>query len=180
MTVEVDLIDDFASAVDEAKAYLRIEGAEEDASIAGLVRAATGMCEAFIGQLAIARTVRETIPVQSEWRRLSRTPVRAISGVEGLPAEGSAFALPVGAYAVDIDTNGDGWVRVIQPGAAGRAIVTSEAGMAVDWPSVPEPVRQGILRLVAHLFSHRDGAGDQGPPAAVAALWRPWRRMRLK
>lgn len=41
-----------------------------------------------------------------------------------------------------------------------------------------EPLRQGIVRLVAHMHLHRDG--DQSPPAAVAALWRPWRRMRLK
>jgi len=29
------------------------------------------------------------------------------------------------------------------------------------------------------MFAHRDAPDDAGPPAVVAALWRPWRRMRL-
>lgn len=169
-----------AVTIEEAKAYLRIEGAAEDAVLDGLAIAATGLCEGFTGQALIAREVRETVPASPEWRRLARTPVRSISGVEGLPAEGAAFALPTDAYAIDIDANGDGWVRVVRPGAAGRAIVTYEAGMAAESGGVPEPLRQGIVRLVAHLFTHRDAADGGGPPAAVAALWRPWRRMRLK
>jgi hypothetical protein len=35
-----------------------------------------------------------------------------------------------------------------------------------------------VLRLVAHLFTSRDGPGGD-PPAAVTALWRPYRRLRL-
>jgi uncharacterized phiE125 gp8 family phage protein len=171
MTVEAGAPTLPAVALEEAKAYLRIEGEAEDALVAGLIRAAYELCEAFTGQALIARSFRETIPAQAEWRRLGRTPVRAITGIEGLPVD---------AYAVDIDANGDGWARVIRPGAGTRAIVTFEAGMATEWNGVPEPVRQGIVRLVAHLFAHRDAAGDAGPPAAVAALWRPWRRMRLK
>lgn len=103
--------------------------------------------------------------------------MRAITLVEGLPADGAAFVMPAGAYAVDIDANGDGWVRVMQPGAAGRVQVSFEAGMAADWVGIPEPLRQGVVRLAAHLFAHRDGPDDGGPPAAVTALWRPWRRM---
>ncbi|MEO7750897.1 MAG: head-tail connector protein, partial [Sphingomicrobium sp.] len=49
---------------------------------------------------------------------------------------------------------------------------------AEDENGVPEPIRQGVLRLTAHLFSARDGAGGE-PPAAVTALWRPYRRLRL-
>ena len=167
--------------VDEAKAYLRIEGEEEDALIAGLVRSATALCEGFCGQALIARAVTETVPAAAVWRRLSVTPVRAIAGIEGLPATGAGFALPVEAYAVDIDVHGDGWVRMSQPGSATRIAVTYQAGLAADWNGVPEPLRQGIIRLVAHLFSQRDGPGDGAePPTAVAALWRPWRRMRLQ
>ena len=167
--------------IDEAKAYLRIDGEEEDGLIAALVRSATNLCEGFIGQALIARAVVETVPAAGAWRRLSVTPVRAISGVDGLPAGGTAFALPVDAFAIDIDANGDGWVRVAQPGSAARVAVHYQAGLAADWNGVPEALRQGIVRLVAHLFSHRDATGDGAePPTAVAALWRPWRRMRLK
>jgi hypothetical protein len=56
--------------------------------------------------------------------------------------------------------------------------VSGTAGIADDENSVPEPIRQGVLRLVAHLFMSRDGEGGQ-PPAAVTALWRPYRRLRL-
>ncbi|HEX8445121.1 MAG TPA: head-tail connector protein [Sphingomonas sp.] len=42
---------------------------------------------------------------------------------------------------------------------------------------MPAPVRQGIVRLAAYLYAHRDD--DAAPPAAVAALWRPFRQVRL-
>ena len=60
-----------------------------------------------------------------------------------------------------------------------RIAVAYRAGLAADWPSLPEALRQGAVRLVAHLHAHRDAGDDAGPPAAVAALWRPYRRMRL-
>lgn len=168
-----------AVSLAEARAFLRIETGEEDPLLAGFVRSATELCEAFTGQALIARDAEQILPASREWQRLALTPVRAISAVTGLPADGASFALPVDAYAIDIDANGDGWVRVTQPGAAGRVRVDYSAGMAADWNGVPEALRQGIVRLTAHLFTHRDGATDAGPPAAVTALWRPWRRMRL-
>ena len=69
---------------------------------------------------------------------------------------------------------GDGWVRRRQAGAVTRVRVGGTAGMADDENGVPEPIRQGVLRLVAHLFTARDGEGGE-PPAAVTALWRPYR-----
>ena len=50
--------------------------------------------------------------------------------------------------------------------------------MALSQNGIPEPIRQGVLRLVAHLFAARDDGGGE-MPAAVTALWRPYRRMRL-
>ncbi len=44
---------------------------------------------------------------------------------------------------------------------------------------VPAPLRQGVVRLAGHLHAHRDETDAAGPPAAVTALWRPFRRMRL-
>lgn len=157
-----------AVSLGEAKAYLRIDGAEEDALLAGLVRTAAALCEAFTGQVLIAEARSETVAADGEWHRLAATPVRSF--------EGAFVGEDAAAFDSLTDASGDGWVR-ISGGRAARVAV--EAGLAEDWNGVPEPLRQGIVRLTAHLYANRDAAGDAGPPAAVAALWRPWRRMRL-
>lgn len=167
------------AAVDEAKAYLRIVGGDEDALAGRLMRSALELCEGFTGQAVLARGFSETLPASGVWTRLGATPVRAILGVEALPAEGAAYALGAGAFAVDIDAAGDGWVRIVSPGDAKRVRVSFEAGLAAEWADVADALRHGVVRLAAHFYTHRDGAVDAGPPAAVSALWRPWRRMRL-
>lgn len=166
-----------ADAVVSAKAFLRVAQSDEDALIGTLAASAIRLGEGFCGHALIARDFEEIVPVSGEWRRLAMTPVAAIGDVVGLPAEGAAFALPVDAYAIDIDANGDGWVRVHRPGAAGRAKVSYSAGIAADWAGLPEPIAQGIVRLTAHFYANRDADAAREPPAAVAALWRPWRRM---
>ncbi len=168
-----------ADAVDAAKTYLRIENDEEDALIGALLAAALRHAESFLGQILLRRAGVDRLPVSSAWQRIGVTPVRAITSVTGIPAEGAPFALPPNAYAIDIDGAGDGWVRVLQPGSAGRIDVAVDAGLSPDWDNIPEPLRLAVLRLTAHLHVSRDDPGDVGPPAAVAALLRPWRRMRL-
>lgn len=166
-----------AVSMAEAQAYARIETGEEEALLAGLVRTASALCESFIGQVLVARSFEEVMPPGAQWQRLALTPVRAIEEVATLSPDGSAIVLPVGEFEVDIDGRGDGWVRV-QSGADRKIRVRGQAGMAVDPNGVPEPLRQGILRLIAHLFTTRDGPNGE-PPAAVTALWRPYRRIRL-
>lgn len=168
-------------AAGAAKAYLRVERADEDALIAGLVLAAAELCEAFVGQPLLERGFAETVPAGRAWRRLNRSPVREIDLVEALAPEGTAEALAVGAYGVDIDARGDGWVRTIAPQEARRIRVGYRAGLTGAWADLPAALRQGILRLAAHFYTSRtaDGGRAGEPPAAVAALWRPFRRIRL-
>jgi len=170
---------DIEAARDAAKHYARVEQAGEDALIGDLTATSLLLCEAFCGRIGPARDAVEILPACSEWRRLSASPVRSITLVEGIPAEGAGFVLPIDAYAIDLDADGAGWIRVATPGAAGRVRVTYQAGMASDWANLPEPLRQGVVRLTTHMFAHRDDAREGPPPAAVAALWRPWRRLSL-
>lgn len=162
----------------EAQAYVRIETGEEEAVLAGLVRSASALCEAFLGRVVIARAFSVDVAASGEWQRVGLTPVIAIHSVASVDAAGLETVLPIGAYSMDIDSSGDGWVRAHQADGALRLRVSGIAGMADDENAVPEPIRQGVLRLVAHLFTSRDGAGGD-PPAAVTALWRPYRRLRL-
>lgn len=169
-----------AAGIDEARDFARLGAGVDDGVLAAMLRSATGICEQFTGQALVSRVMTETANIRSgEWQRLARSPVSAITDVVGIPAEGAAFALPVGHYAIDIDAAGDGWVRVAEPGIAGRMRITYQAGMAGSAGLVPEPLRQGIVMLAAHLLRERDRDVAGEPPAAVAALWRPWRRMRL-
>jgi len=168
-----------SDALDETKAYLRIDGTDEDEPLGRIIAAAIGHGEAFTGQVLLARGIVETMPVSVAWQRLGRTPVSAITAVESAAPGADPAALPADAYAIDIDAAGDGWVRVIAPAGATRAQVQYTAGLAEGWSGLPEPLRQGIVRLASHLYTHRDAADEGAPPAAVAALWRPWRRMRL-
>jgi uncharacterized phiE125 gp8 family phage protein len=167
------------AAIAAAKVYLRIDHADEDTLLAQLVASAIAHGEGFTGQLLITRAVEETIPATAAWRRLGRTPVRAITEVAVEDAASVATPLAIDQYGIDIDAGGDGWVRLTAAGAAGRLRVRYSAGLADGWEALPEPIRQGAIRLASHLYTHRDAAADAAPPAAVAALWRPWRRMRL-
>jgi uncharacterized phiE125 gp8 family phage protein len=157
----------------EAQAFLRLETGEEEALVAGMIRSASALCEAFLGQVMIARTFTEEISASPEWQRLAVVPVRSIDEVKS-----GGTMLAVTAYATDIDSNGYGWVRVLDPAVSGRLEVGGSAGVAASQNAVPEPIRHGVLRLVAHLFASRDGDGCE-TPAAVTALWRPYRRLNF-
>jgi len=177
--VTEDPVQPGSAATAAAKAYLRVETADEDALIARTIASAAGLCEAFTGQTLIRRAFAETLPRSGAWQRLGRTPVSAVTGVDEMRPDGSQAPLAPDAYAVDIDANGDGWVRVSGAGG-GRVRVAYQAGLSETWEAAPEALRQGILRLAAHFYTHRSDAGDAAPPAAVTALWRPWRRLRLQ
>jgi uncharacterized phiE125 gp8 family phage protein len=166
-----------AAACAAAAAHLRIGVIQEAAVLAQAAATAFAVCEAFTGHALIARDWQAVVPAAASWSPLPVQPVTAIDRVEGLPADGGAFALSAESYAIDLTADGVGWVMAMLPGSAGRLRVSFRAGLAEGWGSLPAPLSQGIVLLIAHLFAS-DSAGGE-PPAAVAALWRPWRRMRL-
>ncbi|MGQ0660228.1 head-tail connector protein [Sphingosinicella sp.] len=163
----------------ELKADGRIATSEEDALLAGLARAATDLCESFTGSLLIAREVSETVAAGTAWTRLGAAPVRSIGPVAAIGLDGAEALLPADGYAVDIDAAGDGWVRLTAARTERRLQVSYVAGLAGDANGVPEALRLGIARLAIHYFASRDTEKPGSPPAAVTALWRPWRRLRL-
>ncbi|HEY0411910.1 MAG TPA: hypothetical protein VGD66_02065 [Allosphingosinicella sp.] len=180
--IESDALSLPPQAAAEAAGFLRAGGAGEEALIGALTQSAAELCERFTGLVLLARGFAQTLRPDGAWQRLGRTPVRAISGIEAVPPAGAPEALPAAAYALDIDAQGDGWVRIADPAAARRVRISYQAGIAVEWDGVPAALRHGVTRLAAHLYSLRGGeAGElrSEPPAAVTALWRPYRRLRL-
>lgn len=154
----------------ELQAYVRVETGEEEALLAGLIRTASAVCENFLNQAVIARPFAEQHTGTGRWQALAAMPVRLI---EGVTSEGAALA--AADYRVDVDDLRTGWIMLP---AGIRGIVSGVAGLAADQNGVPEPIRQGVLRLVSHLYTVRDSLSDE-PPAIVTALWRPYRRLVL-
>jgi uncharacterized phiE125 gp8 family phage protein len=156
----------------ECKAALRLERDDEDALIAGHIRASIALCEAFTGQWLIEREGEQRLMPDLVWQRLLAEPMRAVTAVIV-----GGTAVPDG-WEHAIDADGTGWVRLIRLPTA-TTVVRFRAGVGPDWNGVPEPLRAGIVRLVSHMYTHRDAAEAGPPPAAVTAMWRPWRRLRI-
>lgn len=168
------------AALAELKAWLGITTSRDDAELSGLIRTALELCEGFIGVMPLASGCEETLPAHGTWQMLATRPVSAITGVWALAANGTRTALAAAAYDIDIDADGGGYVRLTAMPDQKRMAVRFTAGLAESWDTLPEAIRQGVVRWAA--YQHRARDTDKalpGPPAAIAALWRPWRRMRL-
>jgi len=178
-------------SVNEARVYLRIEGTEEDAGLAAFLKVARELCEAFTGLVLIATRYSETKPFDVmdnggvPWSagrcvRLAKGPLRQIKTATLIGRDGTRTTLGPHDFDIAEDARGQTLLRMTFLPPAGASLeVDYWAGLGTDWNGVPEALRQGILRLAAHLYCHRDRPDDNGPPLAVAALWRPFRRGRL-
>jgi uncharacterized phiE125 gp8 family phage protein len=160
-------------SLSELQAYCRVDNGEEEAVLASLLRVATEMCETFLNQTLIARQFELEMRTGRGWTLLSIQPVRAITGVRRI---GESENLSAYDYRIDVDHDGRGFLSGLPSGET--YVVAGTAGMAAEPNGIPDPIRQGILRLAAYLFANRDDPiGDL--PKAVPALWRPYRRAGL-
>ncbi|GAB5488881.1 MAG: hypothetical protein Pars2KO_24510 [Parasphingorhabdus sp.] len=174
-----DLPDIPPGMIADVKNFVRLEQDSDNAAIDEFIRSAAALCEDFVGQMLIARPVTDLLAARGEWQKLKQLPVQTISEVAVISAAGTAVILPPDSYALDIDSDGYGWVRIESTPEASRIRVAYSAGLGANWDDLPQTLRQGIVRLAGYLYTNRDGVDVGGPPSAVTALWRPHRRMRL-
>ncbi len=169
-----------ATALAELKDWLAITTTRDDEALSGLLRASIDTCGAFTGSMPLETGCEETLRADYGWQRIAASPVVSITGVERLASDGTRRALPVDGYLIDITASGCGRVRLTRTIADSRIVVKFTAGLSADWAGLPDGLRHGVIRLAAHQYRERDQAhGEHAPPASVAALWQPWRRMRL-
>lgn len=163
----------------EARSWLRMGAGVDDAVVARLIRAATNIGEAFMGRSLIRREMTETAVLVQGAVTLQARPVEAVEAVDQIGSDGASNLIAADDWRLDIGR--DGTARIIVAGLphGARIRVRYRAGMAADADAVPEAIRHGLLRMVQFLHEARDDDDAGGPPAMVAALWLPWRRMTL-
>ena len=175
---------DFSGAALAAlKEWLAITTAREDALLLRLLASAHETCERFTGLMPLVCGVEEVLVPAGGWLALATRPVRAVGTVAWLAAGGEATPLDGAAWSRAIAADGSGAILLVDPPADGRLVVSFTAGIAAGWAAIPPALGDGMVRLAAHAYRGRDGGqglpGTSEPPAAVAALWRAWRRLRL-
>ena len=167
------------AALAELKHWLGITRPNDDETLSGLLQTSLTICEAFTGMTALRQTVEETVPLVAGWQELVSRPVIELSSAALINKDGTRQSIAPLSDALDWRIASSACVQLLRPyegrGMALRLIV----GIANDWASLPPPLRHGIIRLAAHHFRGRDDKAAAIPPAAVTALWRPWREVRL-
>lgn len=167
-----------SSALAELRQWLGITTGNDDNALSALIAAALETCEAFIGAMPLEAACEERLDGRCGWLTLATRPVQSIAAVDAIASNGSRSTLLASEWEADLGADGTGRVRLARPST--RIAVRFTAGLASEWGALPDGLRHGIVRLAAHQHREREGSGVSAtPPASVAALWRPWRRLRL-
>ena len=161
--------------------WLRLGGDTEDAVLLRLIGSAQDVCEAFTGQYVMVREAR--------WRgqlsggRTVTLPVRPVVAVDSVTVrrgQDAPVVLGPSQYHVRIEADGRARVRLDVLFGPIEAEIVYRAGLAALAAAVPEGLRHGMIRMVQHLYESRDVPTlSPHPPASVAGLWQPWRRVTL-
>ena len=143
----------------EAKAYLRVDGSDDDTSIGAFVSACREAIEEFTGRAFISQTWRMTLDTwpsgcgaEGRLIAIERAPVTAVSSVKYYPADGGAqVTLTAGThYRVHLRENGPTLIERIDD---------------YDWPDLAER-----LDAVEVVFVAGADSAAAVPPVLVHAL----------
>ncbi|WP_279477818.1 phage head-tail connector protein [Aureimonas sp. SK2] len=164
----------------EAKAHIRVDRADEDAGIAGFVRAARETIEARTGLVLAKRRFRLCLesPGMADLaltRRPTRVVVAArIFGEDGVPEDVDAATIRIAA---------GGSALRLPPALTGRNGRDIEIELDMGVPTVPDMLKLAVLHLVAVSYEMRGAAPAAMQPAVLPPLVRgllaPYRRVGL-
>lgn len=167
-------------ALDELKQWLAITTTRDDAALNALLRSSLDACEGFTRQMPLESECEEVLPATRGWHEIATSPVQTITSLASVGVDGVQTGIDPGHYLFDITASGCGRVNLLRAPPESRMVIRFTAGLAPDWASLPEGVRHGLIRLAAHAYRERnEGSADRSPPTAIAALWQPWRWMRI-
>ena len=171
----------------EAKAFLRVEHADDDDVIAALISASRIHVEAQTRRALITQNWRLTIDNWPADGRLkvAPAPLRELAAARVYDVGGAAHPIDTNSFVVDAGAS----VLAFAPWALpppGRIAAGIEldvvAGYGDAASDVPEPLRQAIRMLTAHWYDNRGlAASGAGAilPMTVAALIAPYRMLSL-
>ncbi|KKB12458.1 hypothetical protein VE25_07215 [Devosia geojensis] len=171
----------------EAKVFLKVDDAAEDALIATLITAARLHVEGVTGKALMHQTwrmVRDGWP-KDRTVKLPVTPFASLVAVTAYDEAGTGHAVPLAQFMSAPD-------RLLLPATlAGLPLMRDRQGIEIDYVAgfgsepgdVPVDIRQALLTLMAHWHEHRDAVIVAGSgtvvPTGFDRLIAPHRRVAL-
>lgn len=165
-----------------AKAWLRVDGDDDDALITALIAAARARAEWHTGRAFITQgwtLWRDGVAPVIE---IPLPPLQSVASFTCYAPDGAAMVLDAGRYQVDAVS--EPARLALKPGAAfpilrglNAAAIAFTAGYG-DADAVPGPIAQAILLILAALYAHRGDDAAPTPDAALALL-APYRVVKL-
>lgn len=150
----------------EAKANLRVFGADDDADITRMIRAARQMAEERLNRALMPQVLAFGADAFCGSLRVPRPPLRQLDSITYVDVDGVNQVLPGSAYLVDgfVDppmisaAYGTPWPTTRAQASA--VVVQYQAGYA-DAASVPEPIRQWMLLAINAFYEHRSAIATE-------------------
>lgn len=155
----------------EARAFLKLDGNEEDGLIETLIGAARLHVEGITGQALLAQSWRIVLDAWPDpgWVRLPVAPLISVTAVCAIDGHGASHEIGLAQFRAEAD-------RLLVPRAvAGMPMLQERGGIEIDYVAgfgtepgaVPADLRQAMLGLVAHWHEHRDAVIVAGSGAVV-------------
>jgi uncharacterized phiE125 gp8 family phage protein len=162
----------------EAKQNWRVDHADDDTVIQGLLEAAAGHIEDLLGYALVTQTWRQDFAAFADPLRLDIGHLISVTSVTYYDGDGASQTLATSVYSGFTDDIGpyltlkpdQSWPATAERVDAVR--VTWTAGFGANAQAVPRKLRQAILLLAGHWYENRSAAGDpqQEIPFSVSAL----------
>ncbi len=174
-----------ALTLDAVRAHLRLDGTDEDGLLQALIPAARQACESSLSKRLITQTIRMTLDQPYPITRLSVGPVQSVRRIDYIGLDGQLTQMPASAWRLSGDRLApmDEWPMIGAPIGGFRIEYVTGFGDSPD--DIPAPIRLGMLMLIAHWYENREATvvtqslQAVNLPLGVAALWAPFRRMRV-
>ncbi|HEY8595633.1 MAG TPA: head-tail connector protein [Devosiaceae bacterium] len=159
----------------EAKAFLRVDGSDEDSLVTTLIAAARIHIESVTNRALLTQQWRLTLDAWPA-SRIVHLPVGPLVSVDAITAhdlEGTPVPVPLAQFQPE---TGAMPARLFLPAAvAGMPVLRTSAAIEIDYTAgyggdsadVPADLRQALLGLVAYWFEHRDAVVMAGSGAVV-------------
>ena len=171
----------------EAKAFLRLETADDDPLIAAFISAARLHVELQTGLALVTQRWRMVLDCWPANGRIAVRPVplQALTAARVFDFDGEARAIDTHAFVPDASTSMFSfvpWALPMPTRIAAGIELDIAAGFGDAASDVPEPLRQAIRLLVAHWYENRAivaGAEVAPVPSNAAVLIAPYRSLPL-